>query len=428
MFDLRSFLLIGGLISLVCLGILAPMRAEHVRARAAVQWSIAGLLLLGVTFICVAILPPHRLEQLGSVLGARPYWPALGLGLASTFALHESLNQLADSRSWRLPMLATCVLIGLLPAFDAGLIDDLAGFTMLLSASQGVALLFVLDSVSTMLNRARAGWRISVIVTGMTLGVCLLALPAFQLPELILGTHVLPGWLRELVAMLGCAATAIIGQVSAMLLMSIVNGRVALEYRKLAAIDTLTGLRGRRAFFEDGARLLADQFQASRMTCLMMLDLDHFKHINDSYGHPAGDKALVMFSNMLRVAAPVHAIAGRYGGEEFCMLLPVESRRQAREIAHEFVLRTRGVVVDGDTGRIPLTVSIGCAVSPDDGVNLDDLVAAADRRVYIAKNNGRNRAESSDRKGDDGPTVKIAVAREPLRVAKKRRAVFIGRD
>ncbi|MEZ5661246.1 MAG: GGDEF domain-containing protein [Burkholderiaceae bacterium] len=396
MLDIRSFFLIGALISLICFGMLLPLRGAHARARPSMHWAMAGLLLLASALACAAFSLPDRLSHVWSAQLNMRWWPVLALGLAGSYALYESLIRLADARPWRVPVIGFMTALAAAGLVFPVFVDGLEGVVLLLAAGQAAAVFSVLGLVVPMIGTSHPRMVALVYSLALLSGLCLIVLPSMHLPQMLLGKTLLPADTLALGMVVSGAAIALMSHLSTSLLIGVVNGRVSLEYRKLAAIDTLTGLRGRRAFFEDGGRLLHSQFAASRMTCMLMLDLDHFKLINDTYGHPAGDKALVMFSNMLRVAAPEHAIAGRYGGEEFCLLLPVESRKAARDIAREFVLRTRGVVVDTESGRIPMTVSIGAAVSPADGVNLDDLVAAADRRVYMAKEAGRDQAFWAD--------------------------------
>lgn len=395
MLHIQSILAVGGVVHLVCLGMLVPMRRDSTRARGSIDWAIAGLLGIAGSMLAVGLAP----LLFGSASGGLPrgfMQIALAVNVAGSVSFSEALRRL-DGRvpaNWAIYMGA--IVLAVVPFLLPSLLTKASDFVALSAMLSGGVVFTLLDPLARSVSQSQARLSRIVIIAGFVLGGALLSFPIMRLSMFLPTASMLTPTMLAVTLTLSALAAAIVGQVGTMLLIGVINGRIAQEFRKLAAFDTLTGLRGRRAFFEDGARLLAARFSASRMTCLMMLDLDHFKKINDTYGHPAGDKALVTFSNMLRVSAPESAIIGRYGGEEFCMLLPVEDRAQARDIGRQFVLRTRSVVVDTEKARIPLTVSIGVAVSPTDGVNLDDLVLAADRRVYLAKEGGRNQAVWAD--------------------------------
>jgi diguanylate cyclase (GGDEF)-like protein len=124
---------------------------------------------------------------------------------------------------------------------------------------------------------------------------------------------------------------------------------------------------------------------------LLMMDIDHFKSINDRHGHPAGDKVLAAVGPRIRQAVRQEDLVGRMGGEEFAVLLPQCSRRQALQLAERIraSLERHAVALD-DGHKIAATVSIG-VTSVASAVTLDQLIAAADQALYCAKSSGRNR-------------------------------------
>lgn len=173
--------------------------------------------------------------------------------------------------------------------------------------------------------------------------------------------------------------------------------RLAAELQALATTDPLTGLPNRRHFLamleQEMARLQRfDEPPAS----LLMLDLDHFKQVNDSHGHAAGDAVLRHFADQVRGSLRRTDLAGRLGGEEFAILLLGADAGQAREFAE----RLRGAVAaDGlihDGTRLRVTVSIGLTEVPPaaGGQSADAVLARADAALYRAKANGRNRVET----------------------------------
>jgi len=125
---------------------------------------------------------------------------------------------------------------------------------------------------------------------------------------------------------------------------------------------------------------------------LALLDLDHFKQINDTYGHGVGDDALAAFGTTVRAVLRASDFVGRHGGEEFVVLLPETERAQALTVA-EKVRSAVATITIPDVDR-PITVSIGVAVFPDDATEAATLLRQADRALYLAKANGRNRIEN----------------------------------
>ena len=161
---------------------------------------------------------------------------------------------------------------------------------------------------------------------------------------------------------------------------------------RLATTDDLTGLLNRRAFFAqaDAARMLA--LRQGQPIALLMLDLDHFKQINDRFGHATGDEALVKFSATCRAALREHDILGRLGGEEFALALPATNLAGALRTAERLrqgVMETQ-LLTCGNS--YTMTVSIGLVViDPND--DLPSSLARADNALYQAKRAGRNRVE-----------------------------------
>jgi diguanylate cyclase (GGDEF)-like protein len=158
-----------------------------------------------------------------------------------------------------------------------------------------------------------------------------------------------------------------------------------------AATDSLTGLPNARAV-QDTLRLLVAQ--GSRMLWplgAVLLDLDHFKEINDRFGHGVGDEVLAAVGVALRSTVRESDFVGRYGGEEFIMLLPDADRETTLQVAE----RVRSAIADIDIlgGDSAVTASFGVAVFPEHAPDAARLVRNADRAMYRAKANGRNRVE-----------------------------------
>lgn len=159
-----------------------------------------------------------------------------------------------------------------------------------------------------------------------------------------------------------------------------------------ATTDSLTKLKNRRAFFENGTKAVALARRYVSDLSVLLLDIDHFKKINDTYGHAAGDDALMVVANILLEMSRTEDTVARIGGEEFALLLPDTNRLGTAVLAERIrsaIEREQFIVGDK---IVPMTVSIGIAtfgVDPADSI--DQLLGVADNRLYLAKNAGRNR-------------------------------------
>ena len=176
---------------------------------------------------------------------------------------------------------------------------------------------------------------------------------------------------------------------------SLERARLFKEVQDLALTDPLTGLNNRRSLFELGKIELARAIRMERHFCCMMLDLDHFKKINDNHGHLAGDQVLKEFAARCRNSVREVDLIGRYGGEELIVLLPETDIKTAKQIAERLRKRIAESPMKVSNSEIPVTVSIGVAGKDENTTNLDILIARADQAMYIAKHKGRNRVAVS---------------------------------
>jgi diguanylate cyclase (GGDEF)-like protein len=157
----------------------------------------------------------------------------------------------------------------------------------------------------------------------------------------------------------------------------------------MANTDSLTGLPNRRGFMERAEALFANAQRYRQPLAVLMLDLDHFKQINDSYGHDRGDDALRLFAQMLRETRRTGDLAGRLGGEEFCVVLPSSQRHTASGFDQR--LRARLQQRSGEELGFALSYSAGVAAMTDGDATLAGLLARADAALYEAKHGGRGR-------------------------------------
>ncbi|MCS6842124.1 MAG: diguanylate cyclase [Roseiflexus sp.] len=169
------------------------------------------------------------------------------------------------------------------------------------------------------------------------------------------------------------------------------NARLFADARRHATIDELTGVWNRRSFFEHARRELQRSQRTLRPLAVLMFDVDHFKSVNDTYGHAVGDQALRSLAERCRSQLRVTDIIGRYGGEEFAVALPETDLESAQHIAERLRVAVENASFKTAQGSISLTISVGVAVyDPSDQTTLDAVIDRADRALYIAKRSGRN--------------------------------------
>jgi diguanylate cyclase (GGDEF)-like protein len=174
----------------------------------------------------------------------------------------------------------------------------------------------------------------------------------------------------------------------------LVSDRAVTVHKTAASMDPLTGMFNRRGFAEACSRVIDREANAGRPVTVMIFDIDHFKSINDRFGHPAGDEILKLFAAVVVNGLRITDLSGRIGGEEFAALLPCsleEGVVVAERVREAF--ESSGIV--DETGPVDTTVSIGVAGGPA-GTELDVLLAAADTALYQAKRGGRNRVEAAE--------------------------------
>ena len=164
------------------------------------------------------------------------------------------------------------------------------------------------------------------------------------------------------------------------------------ELRKLSTLDPLTGLFNRRHFMAELEKEFRRAQRYDTPLSFVMIDIDHFKKLNDTYGHQAGDDVLRELGALLRREIRDTDVPGRYGGEEFCVLLPQTPVDGAAEFAERFRRAVEGHVFPAQGRTLRITASLGVAWCPAEGVErAQDLIEKADGALYQAKREGRNR-------------------------------------
>ncbi|MGV8921250.1 MAG: putative bifunctional diguanylate cyclase/phosphodiesterase [Pseudomonas sp.] len=174
------------------------------------------------------------------------------------------------------------------------------------------------------------------------------------------------------------------------LLSQLDQARVSLQ--QVAHYDALTNLINRRGFNHIFAEKLLEQSLNGGMLAVMFLDIDHFKRINDSLGHDAGDELLKVIADHIRSATRTQDVVARFGGDEFCILIALHNREEARHLAQRVMHAMKEPIALAGR-RMVMTTSIGISVFPDDGKSCEELLKNADLALYESKGSGRNMAQ-----------------------------------
>lgn len=382
MLDIRTLFFLLVLATLMAgMAVLFMQVPEPARRRNATMWAVAnfviaaGLLLVG--------LRSHI-----------PLWPSVVLGNAlvlTGFSLLYSAYTALMLRPQRL-YLPVLVLIG------SGLLLHVMVTHHIGQGAERIAAVSLVTAVLAllMLRTAYIGQdfytQAPARMMQMFYGITLLASLARAVDSLFF-----PGGAQQLFAATPVQILSFLGYFFALAGAGIayVLTLAALAYRDLAVIannDMLTGVRNRHNFMLMAERDLALAQRMWRPLAVMMLDLDHFKQINDRHGHLAGDEVLRRFGDVLRASLRNVDLVGRYGGEEFCIVMndstPEAARHTAERIRQEF--STLKIIYDGKP--LAVSVSIGIAgMSPGEHVDMQELLRRADSALYQAKAGGRNR-------------------------------------
>ena len=215
--------------------------------------------------------------------------------------------------------------------------------------------------------------RAIVAMTGQTI----LALP---------GANDTPHWV-QVISFVALMGSSLLGSVGFLLM---AKERTDREVLHLAMTDSLTGVPNRRALMDYAERALASR--GGRPLALLMIDVDHFKRINDTQGHPAGDEVLRHISRLLSKRLRGGDLLGRYGGEEFCVVAPDTDAGGAIKLAESLRATLESAVLTIENAKLSVTVSIGVALTTANTEReLKDILAEADIALYSAKKGGRNR-------------------------------------
>lgn len=298
-------------------------------------------------------------------------------------AISEFQRRRVPNWQYSLPI-AAAVLV------SAILIDDVAGRFVWDGLIFGLQLALVARALLTD-RGARSGraWRLlfaGIAMLMMVLGLRVLAALSGH-AEFAQITNAVSPHPVQIVSFVAIMATSLLGSMGFILM---VKERADREIMQLAMTDSLTHLPNRRALMERAEQLLARRSGAP--LALMMIDVDRFKLINDNYGHPAGDEVLRKTAELLSNRLRTQDLLGRYGGEEFCAIVPETDRDGAQMLAESLRAAIFNAPFVTESGALSISISIGVALCAErDSRALKDMLVEADSALYSAKQAGRNR-------------------------------------
>jgi diguanylate cyclase (GGDEF)-like protein len=188
----------------------------------------------------------------------------------------------------------------------------------------------------------------------------------------------------------------------------IANMRNLAMAEQRAATDALTGLPNRRAVHDTLKRMLAQSSRAVAPMSVLAIDLDHFKQINDGYGHGRGDEVLAGAAAAIESTIRASDFAGRIGGEEFVVFAPATTSQDARVLGEKIREAIEEIEVPGVDRAV--TASVGIAGYPNDAVDAETILRMADRALYSAKDRGRNRVEVAGTEAETAPSSRQTAA------------------
>lgn len=375
----------AGAAALVAAGIIGLTRTDQKRLRAALRTCTWGMLMLGVGLIPAGM---------GAEVAARPaaQFSITFCSLAGIVLIGHGLGRTRGRRtSARLPgIFIVAVAPILLLALDAGPLALAHSYTWAMLAASLLATWAMRSFIVRPRNAIELGlglMALTLSLSGVVRGGFALGYSGPPRVDIMLAP--------DTAAALFASLYAVMPITVATLLLSLVNTRLQRRLHARASTDELTSLLTRRALREQAATLLAQGHRRRAEVAVVLIDLDHFKAVNDRHGHAVGDEVLRTVAATLKAQLRSDALLARYGGEEFVVLLPEIDLPGARRAAE----RLRAAVQDEGWTRIAafergMTVSIGVALAGP-GDDLDRTLQRADEALYRAKRDGRNQVQVS---------------------------------
>lgn len=348
------------------------------------KWAVA-ILLETLTWILVAAR--GAIPDVFSIIVANGFKAASHALILA--AIYEFQRRQAPRWKYLVPVALTLVMAAIL-------VDDIRGRFIWGGLIYGFQMVLIAHALlSDQETRAGRAWRrlfggiamiVLVLVLGLRAAVALSGYSEFAQPQNAAVPH-----LVQIISFIAVMATALLGSIGFVLM---VKERTDREIMHLAMTDSLTQVPNRRALMEHAGHALARR--SGSPLALLMIDVDHFKLVNDSHGHPAGDEVLSKVASLLAGRLRGHDLLGRYGGEEFCVIVPDTDTVGALTLAESLRETIAYTPIATECGVVSITVSIGISHCPANVTReLKEVLAEADAALYAAKHTGRNKVVCS---------------------------------
>lgn len=348
-------------------------------------------------FVCWVSIPPYVILALWGVTAQLAISPVFtsGLTLIAAFSLGAvmlmgmlgGLSYLrwirAHAECYSYLVLACYSLVVTTACYLLGTLNLITGLAMMAAPTMGMVLFP---------PRLILGISLLSLIALLALSVLAVLDVIPYAPGLGIGVDIAPDQNLFVTVSMILAASGYVAY-QAIIFMALINAwhmREA-EVRKLSATDALTGVANRRDILERLEGMIFGRQRRQDRIALLMLDIDHFKQINDVHGHVTGDEALIAVAARLRDCLREQDIIGRYGGEEFLVILPGTDQHEAADIAERCRKAVAAIVLPSPQGDLALTASIGVVSRIlQDGDDIDELIRLSDDAMYEAKRAGRN--------------------------------------
>ena len=376
--DFKSLLFMSALLAFSFSVLLLATRARIATLHGLMHWVGANLFIGSAVLIFIS-------ETLSLATRALCGGLSIVIGLSLYFIALSNFEEYRQGRKLIKKPLIVVVMINVLLAIflknQYHLIIFNTAICVVLSAMSAILLLK---------SHQRSQRSIEQIITGISFAT-FASFTAYRLYVLTLDKinpiHYLTQWPYNEITFLVCMLTLLIINFA---FIAMVNVKIAAELTHAAGHDWLTGIMNRRRFEESFAVSQASSVRYGYTQSMLLLDLDNFKDINDQYGHLFGDKVIKTFAHLVKEAVREVDILGRYGGEEFCIVMPNTNEADALILAERIRSQYETTSIWLGSKRIPCTVSIGVCDSSKIGNDFKSLFEAADQSLYAAKKAGKN--------------------------------------
>lgn len=380
-FDLKTIIFMSMLLTFMLSMLLAITRSHHKEVRGPGYWAVGNLVVgLGMVLVLIQLDTPKLLFLPGVAL--------IGTGLSLYLNGIQAFNGSAPNH--RIPI----IIFALLAVIDGYfvLVNDDLRTAVVLSALVFAGIYFVCARLTFSRDEGIIGnlfWIASSLFLIMALLMLIRAFTASRVDISVFASYAT--WpVNAYTFMLGAVSQFFISSIFVLML----SYRLNQNLESIATIDGLTGVLNRRGLEDAAMKMQGICKRINLSMAVLVIDVDHFKKVNDKHGHLFGDDVLRYLTKVIAEILRSGDVLGRYGGEEFVVFLPNTLEKDATGLAERIRLGVEKSLHDINETTIKATVSIGVADSVRAGYDFKGLVAAADSALYVAKNKGRNRVVS----------------------------------